>query len=258
VRGRVLIHPQYEAFYGSVERIGKSSVQTLFYQFLGFPLFPQGTYWVTGSALTSWSDVEVMELRRTPRSIVAAYARGWPAMIAFWCAVVAIVFWFLPGQQIYDGDPMPFGRSVVVTGAAGLALVALAVAIAAWLATRSPITGDELARRAVFARFLEVAVDPALLDSPWSARDDLKRMMADLANERGAFDRWPDIALSAEMRSPDYLRMALTVARLARAALETDEDEQPRRDPASLSQIEDRIWQKLLELDPSARTARPS
>ncbi len=46
----MLINPQYEAFFGSVERAGKHSIQTLFYHFVGFPLWPQDSYVV--SALT--------------------------------------------------------------------------------------------------------------------------------------------------------------------------------------------------------------
>ncbi|AKF05961.1 hypothetical protein DB32_003110 [Sandaracinus amylolyticus] len=254
----MLIHPQYEAFYGSIARVGKGSVQTLFYQFLGFPLLPQGTYWVEGSALTSWSDLRVTELRRDWRSIGVGYLRGWSTSLAVWLLGIGILFAFLPGQAMFAGDPMPFGRSVAVPIAIVLGVLALFAAIVIWIATRFPVSGDELARRAIYQRFLGTAIDPALLDNPWSPRDDLKRAMANVAEQLGigrstqTFDRWSEIALRPDLALPDFLRMALTTARLCEASPEEG------RDAASYRMVQDAIWSRLVAIDPSARSARPS
>lgn len=259
----MLINPQYEGFYGSIGRIGKSSVQTLFYHFAALPIFPQGTYWVSGNMGTSWSTLEVMEIERSIPSILAGYLRGWSLVSGVYLAIFGAVFLFLPGQQIFDGDPMPFGRSIAAPIGIALGAMALFASIVIWAFTRFPVSKGELARRAVFAPFVGTACDPAALESPWSRRDDLKRAMASIAEQLGygksydVFARWPEIALRPEMRVPEYLRMAMTVARLIRAAPETDAGTRSVADPATLPRIEEQIFARLCEIDPSARAARP-
>lgn len=201
----------------------------------------------------TWSDVEVMELARSWPSILAGYLRGWSTVGSFYVLCLAIVFAILPGQQL-AGEPLIFGRSVLVPIAFAVALGGLVVSAMVYLLTRRPVSDDELARRAVFESFLGTAVDPALLDDPWSQRDDLERAMMEIAEQLGygrAFDDWSAIALRPEMRVPEYLRLALTVSRLCQAAPEAG------RDRSGMPQLHDAIWARLSELDPSVRAERP-
>jgi len=70
----LMYSPQHEGLYGSIERVGKASVQTLFYQCAGLPFFPQGTYWVTGHGMFG-SDLKVLDLRQSAPSATPAIPR---------------------------------------------------------------------------------------------------------------------------------------------------------------------------------------
>jgi hypothetical protein len=251
----MLIDPKYEGFYGSVERVGKSSVQTLFYHFLGFPLFPQDSYWVTGSDLTSWGDLKVMELKRSVPSIVAGYLRGWSTVGSLWLIGAGIFCAALVKEPAFAADPMPFGRTIVGPILLVLGVLAACAAIVVWLATRRAPSDDELARRAVFQRWLGTACDPALLKDPWSQRDDLKRNMMDFTERFGLgrdFDGWVQLLQRQDVGLPaQWLQMALTVARLERAA------PAEKTNVAMLPQLEELAWQRLRAVDPSAASARP-
>ena len=169
----MLIHTQYENFYGSVARVGKSSVQTLFYHFMGLPIWPQGTYWVTAGLFTSLSNTKVMELKRDKRSVLAGYVRGWTAVGAFWLFCIGLFLATAVQEPLFPYDPLLFGRTILGAVTIVLALGGCVVAVGAWFLTRFPLGDDELARRAVFARFLGTAADPASLEDPWSQRDAL-------------------------------------------------------------------------------------
>lgn len=49
----------------------------------------------------------------------------------------------------------------------------------------------------------------------------------------------------------EYLRMAMTLARLERAVPSEGGD------PSAMPRLEEGTWQRLCTMDPSARTARP-
>jgi hypothetical protein len=248
----MLINQQFELFYGGVGRIGKASIRTLFLHVLGFPLVPRGTYWARREWVLS-RQLEVTRLRNHGPSILAGYLRGALLALAWWVTVAGITMWFMPGLELYDGDPMPLGHTIgAVGGVAAGAALALA-SLLALLLTRMPVRGDELARRAIFEDLLGSAVDPSLLVDPWSARDDLKSRMATVAERAGwpsTFDQWHQVALAPEQVDPTYLRLALTVARLARAA--------PERGPEKdLVGIEQSVWARLCEIDPGVRQRKP-
>lgn len=247
----LVISPQYEGFYGAVGRVGRGAIETLFIHLLGFPIWPRGTYWVEGRG----DGRTIQPLRRDLRSIAAGYLRGWALGAAIWLLVVGTVFAVLPGQQIAPGDPMPFGRSIAAPIGLALGTAATLATIVIWIATRFPVRGDALAQRAVTQSLLGTRADPAMLEKPWSERDDLKRAMASLAEQLGGgsglFDHWRELAVRDDVRSVEYLRMALTTARLCEAAPETG------RDAAEYRALHDAIWARLVALDPSVRVARP-
>lgn len=252
----MLISPQYEGFYGSIGRVGKSSVQTLFYHLFGFPIWPQETYWVTGGPFTRLENTKVMEIERSIPSIISGYLRGWTAAGAFYLLCVGLFLAIVVEEPLFPGDPLFFGRTILGVVTIALAMLAAVFAVAVWVFTRFPVSADELARRAVFAQWIGTAVDPALLDKPWSQRDDLKRAIGDIAERlgmgRAGFGHWREIALRPDVQIAELLGMAMTVARLSRAApAEGDE-------PAELARTEDAIWQKLCQLNPQARSARPA
>lgn len=254
----VMITPQYEGFYGSVERVGKGSVQTLFYHFAGLPLFPQESYWVEGSSAFSWSNLKVMELGRSWPSIVAGYLRGWTTVGSLWSLAAGVGLWFVP-QPAFPADPMPFGHTVLSPALVVLGVLSAMAAVVVWFLTRRPVEGDEAAKRAVFSTFTGVPVDPALLrDVSMSLRAG--RLLGDLVQAAyeaglGRHDelaaRWQDAARDPRMASPGVLRLALTVARFEQGKAK-DAGERAR-----LIALEGELWQRLTQLEPSVRGLRP-
>ncbi len=238
----LMYSPQYEGFYGSIERVGESSVQTLFYQFMGLPIFPQGTYWVTGNGLFG-NDLKVLELRRSVPSIVIGYARGWLTVGSIWALCLGLFLAIVVQEPLFPQDPMLMGRTIVGAIVVVLAAMGLSAALVVWFVTRRPLSSDELARRAVFASTIGTTCDPAMLRNPWSERDDLKRKMASIAESMGlgrAFDAWPSLVQRFDLPLPAaYLRMAMTVARLERAAPAEGSD------VAALPRLEEGTWQRL-------------
>lgn len=251
----MLINPQYEGFYGSIERVGGGSVQTLFYHLFGLPLFPQGTYWVTGDTWLG-RELKVTELRRSVPSIVIGYLRGWITAGSLWLLGIGLFVAIVMQEPLFPGDPLFLGRTVLGVVVTALGAGGVAAAVVVWLLTRRVPSDDELARRAVFQRLIGTPFDPAALPDPWSTRDDLKRGMCGLSEAMGLgrdFDAWPGLVSRQDVPlPPDYLRMALTVARLERAA------PAERTNVASLPALEELAWQRLCALDPSVRAGRPS
>lgn len=244
----LLLHKQYEALLGSVENTGHGSVQTVFYHLLGFPLWPQDSYFVTKEK----GETVVMEIRRSSASILAAYLTWWPAMLSFWLAVVAIVQGVIPETMVeIPGDPFLLGQPLflylLALGSAAFAFVA----IVARLVTRRALTSTEKKQRAVFAALTGSHCDVAQLDDPWSLRDDLKRGIADAAEAMGwgshLFDRWADILEDPRITDPRLLRMGLVVARIHVGHPE------PPFTPERMDALFQRLWQRLQAVDPSLR-----
>lgn len=254
----VMITPQYEGFYGSVERVGKGSVQTLFYHFAGLPIFPQESYWVEGSDAFSWSNLKVMELGRSWPSIIAGYLRGWTTVGSLYLLVAGVGLWFVP-QGAFPGDPMPLGHTILSPALAALGVLGAMAAVVTWFLTRRPVQGDEAARRAIFEQFTGVPIDPALLrDVSMSLRGgQLKNDLVQAAHRAGLgrhedlLARWQEVARDARMASPEVLKLALTVARFE-LGKSTDAG-----DRARLAQLEQELWQRLVGLDPSVRGLQP-
>lgn len=250
----MMFSPQYEGFYGSVERAGKHSIQTLFYHFMGFPIWPQESYVVSGWAGLG-GNLRVTEIKRHRGSIIAGYARGWTLMTAVILLFAAVLFFVVPQSVIPEIDPMPFGRSILAFVCAAGAIAATPVAIAAWLFTRGALSPDELAKRAIYQKFVGVPVDPAHLDKPWSQRDDIKRALSDVGERIGVrhgFDAWPDFVMRPELAHADVLEMALTLTRLCVAS-----PEDARPDPRVLAPLHDAIWMRLKQVAPGIETRRP-
>lgn len=251
----MLIQPQYEGFYGAIERAGRGSVQTLFYHFVGFPLVPQETFWVTGHGMFG-SELKVMKIRRSAPSIVTGYLRGWATAASLWTLGAGLFLAIVVTEPLFPQDPLFFGRTILGVVLVAIGLVGAFVALVVWLLTRRAPSDDELARRAVFQGLLGHPCDPALLDDPWSQRDDLKRHMLSITEAMGLgrdFDGWSTVLGRGDVPlPPSFLRMAMTVARLERAA------PAERTSVAALPAIEEQAWQRLVAIEPAARAARPS
>ena len=251
----MLINPQYEAFFGSVERAGKHSIQTLFYHFVGFPLWPQDSYVVSGNTLFG-GELKVMEIKRHMPSILAGYARGWTTMGSIVLTVIGIGLFFLPKSPVPTDPTLPELVPYVLTA---MGVLGLFVALAMWLLTRRALSDVELAKRVIYAELVGSPVDPFHLLDPWSIRDDLKRAFGDAGERAGigrSFDcyaRWPEVAMHPSVANPQTLRMALALTRLCVAS---PEKETPRSE-AELASIHEAVWQRLVQVDPSALTNRP-
>jgi hypothetical protein len=254
----LMYSPRYEGFYGSIERAGKSSIQTLFYHFMGFPIWPQDSYLVHSPSMFS-NDFQVREIKRNMKSIIAGYLRGWATMSSLALLFVGVLFAFLKGAQAFDGDPMPYDRSILAPLGIVGGVLGIGVAIVVWFITRHALSPVELSKRVVYQRHVGSPIDPAYLDDPWSLRDDIKRNLARIGEAAGMgastqlFDRWPETILSPALNRPDMLGAALALTRLCIAA---PEKEAPR-DPAMLAQLHEQIWARLVQADPSILAARP-
>jgi hypothetical protein len=223
---------QNHLLLGAVEKVGKSSVQTLFFTLLLLPIVPQGSYLVT-----KYPDgKKVLELETQRRSVLAAYLRWWPGILGVLGIGGAVT-------ANFTGVP----DLVIPLGALGGALF-LASLVAA-VTTRGVLPPDEVARRTVYSEFVGVAVDVAQIKDVWSLRDDLKRMLSNLAESAGfthgqkhgyGFDRWMDVALHPQMNDPQFLRAALTVSRILVGHPQSDEER------ATMPRVHDDIWRKLL------------
>jgi hypothetical protein len=248
----MMISPQYEAFFGSVERAGKHSIQTLFYHFMGFPLWPQETYVVSGDTLFG-GELRVTEIKRSRASILAGYVRGWTTMSTIALLAIGIGVFFIP-EAPFPQDPMPFGHSILSYLLTACGVGGIFVALGVWFATRKALSAEELAKRAVYAAFIGIPIDPAHLPSPWSMRDDMKRSIRDLSEQTGAraaYDDWPNVVMRPELASPQFLKMALTLTRLCVASPEEG------RDPASLQPLHDALWARIQQLEPGIASSRP-
>lgn len=244
----LLINKQYEALMGSVENTGHGSVQTVFYHFMGFPIWPQDSYFVTREK----GETAVMEIRRSKASILSAYLTWWPAMLAMWLGVLAIVQGAIPETMLeIPEDPYLLGQPLFLYVLAAASLVFAIAAIVAKLLTRSALDPVEKKRRALYAELTGSHCDVAQMDNPWSLRDDLKRGISAAAEAMGwgshLFDRWAEIVDDPRITDPRLLRMGLVVARIYVGHPEA---------PFTAERMEalfQRLWQRLVAVDPSLR-----
>ena len=229
---------------GSVERVGDTSVQTLFFVIMMLPIYPQGSYLV----IKRKGERTVMEVKRNGRSVLAGYLRWWPGTLGIIGAMLggSALFYVEPDDQLLAG---------IVTGVSAFLLL---LAGLMFLVTRGALSAEEKAQRTVYAEFANAPVDVAKLKDPWSLRDNIKRFLSDKAEQMGVtqgqkhgygFNHWYAIALDPRMNDVQYLRGALTVARL----LSENPDEHDAElgvPPQNYAQIHATIWQKLRAIQP--------
>lgn len=245
----MLINKQYEALLGSVEDTGDGKVQTLFYHFMLFPIWPQESYFVRRVK----GETEVVELKkRHGGSILNAYLTLWPAMIGFWTGAFAIVQAVIPEVLIpIEDDPMFQGQPIVVWAFGAFSLLMIAVGVLAHFLTRQPLSPTEKKQRLVWEELAGSRADLAQLPDPWSLRDDFKRAMRDVVEQSGAgrngFDEWHQYALDPRFSHPAFLKMALAVARIYTG------HPADGMNPEQMRQLFDRIWERLGQVDPSLR-----
>ena len=239
----MMINTRYEGLMGAVERQGPHSVQTLFYHFVGLPIWPQASYFVTKDGL--FATPKVMELERNRRSILSGYVVQSLAVLAFYVLCVAIFFFATraPIGLPPELDPMPFGFSIAAYLLVVASLGMAAVAAAAWFLLRSPLSADEKARRAIFAQIVGLPVDPAQLKDPWSLRADLQREVAAWAEAwgmgRGGYERWREILADERARDPRIVRVGLVLTRILMGHPEKGQD------TAAIAQLHEVLWQRL-------------
>ena len=229
---------------GSVERLGDTTVQTLFFVILMLPIYPQETYLV----IKRGRERTVMEVKRNGRSVAAGYLRWWPGTLGILGAVLggSAIFYMNDDDQIL---------AFIVTGVSAFLLM---LAGLMFLVTRGSLSAEEKAQRMVYAEFANAPVDVAKLKDSWSLRDNIKRFLSDKAEQMGVtqgqkhgygFNHWYAIALDPRMNDVQYLRGALTVARL----LSENPDEHDAElgvAPQNYAQIHATIWQKLRAIQP--------
>ncbi len=234
---------------GSVERVGDTSVQTLFFVLMMLPIYPQETYLV----IKRGRERTVMEVKRNGRSVVAGYLRWWPGMLG----ILGGVFGGSACFYMNDDDLM---IAYIVTA---VSVALLIIAGVMFLVTRGSLSAEEKAQRMVYAEFANAPVDVAKLKDPWSLRDDIKRLLSSKADAMGVtqgqkhgygFNHWYAIALDPRMNDVQFLRGALTVARLL-SENPDKHDAELGVPPQNYAQIHATIWQKLRTIDPRVMSA---
>lgn len=234
---------------GSVERVGDTSVQTLFFVIMMLPIYPQETY----AVIKRGGEKTVMEMKRNGRSVAAGYLRWWPGMLGI------IGFTFGASGPFYMNDDDVIVAYIVL----GVSIFLLAFAGLMFLVTRGALSPEEKAQRMVYAEYAGAPVDVANLKDPWSMRDGIKRFLSDKADALGAtrgqkhgygFNHWYAIALDPRMTDPEFLRGALTVARLLTGNPDKH-DAELGVPPQDYAQIHASIWQKLRAIDPRVMQA---
>lgn len=289
----LVINKQYEYLAGKVGRVGPYSVQTLFYQFLGLPIWPQESYFIKGGGLLNTPE-SATEIARDRKSVMAAYLTLWPLVGGFYTAVISIAVFFAgANKRLYKKDPMILGVATQFWAAFGIAAVLIALGVILLFALKGAVTEEELAKRAIYQKCLGFPVDPSALQDSWSDRDDLKRAMAEMLEASGlpeykkrAFDKWKQAALDPRVTNQDFLFFALTTSRLIhrseekrarqQALLNTakkyedpedrddddDSDIKPNEDETISSKdaeaLHAQIWSKIVQLNPQVRALRPS
>jgi hypothetical protein len=260
----LVISKQYEALLGAVENTGKGTVQTVFYHFMLLPIWPQGSYFVTREK----GETTVQEVKRHRGSILAGYLVMWPLVIGFWTVAFAIVQAIIPEILIpIDDDPMLLEQPIVVWAFGAFGVLMALVGLLAWVLTRRPLGRVEKQQRLVFEELTGSRADLAQLPDPWSMRDDFKRAMRDVVERSGlrdGYEGWHAYALDPRFAHPAFLKLALAVARIYTGnpddgvkRARVDPTARPpadcERNPEVARQLFDRIWERLVQVDPSLR-----
>lgn len=229
-------------FYGSLDKCGPTRIATRFVHIYYLPLIP------IGSSLILDEDPDAKTYRAIGlglhlRSTLAAYARVWLPVAAL--ASLGTVYSAV-------GRVHRVGWSTVAIDA--LFATAMAVlAVLAW-SKLGKLTRDERAQRLVYSELTGFPADPALLRAD---REPLRQRLVATVQERASrlaatgyrmgpdpASEWDKIALDPSVRDREFLGAALTLARLdwslARAA------DRPR-----LAERHQKIWKKLLEVEPA-------
>jgi hypothetical protein len=234
---------------GSVERVGDTSVQTLFFVILMLPIYPQQSYLV----IKRGGERTLLEVKRNAASVAAGYLRWWPGSLG-------VLGTILGGSAVFYVEPEDQLLAAVVAGVSALLLL---VAGVMFLVTRGAVSPEEKAQRMVYAEFANAPVDVAKLKDPWSLRDSIKRFLSDRAEEMGAlrgrphgygFNHWYALAMDPQMTDAAYLRGALTVARLL-SENPDKHDAELGVPPQNYAQLHAAIWQKLKTIQPAVATA---
>jgi hypothetical protein len=246
----MVVTDKFNQLMGSVERVGDTTVQTLFFVFMMLPIYPQSSY----AVVKRKGEKQVMEMKRNGRSVAAGYLRWWPGGLGLTGIILGgSALFYMNDEDLYVAE--------IVTGVSAFLLLFAGIM---FLVTRGALTPHEKAQRMVYSEFAGLPVDVAKLVDPWSLRDNIKRFLSDKAEAMGAtrgqphgfgFNHWYAIALDQRMNDVGFLRGALTVARL----LTENPDEHDAElgvPPQNYAQIHATIWQKLCALDP--RTAQAS
>jgi hypothetical protein len=235
----MVVTDRFNQLLGGVERIGDTNVQTLFFVIMMLPIYPQESY----AVIKRGKEKTVMEMKRNGRSVLAGYLRWWPGMIGMIGAI-------LGGSALFYVEDDDMLLAEIVSGASGGLLL---LAGLMFLVTRGSVSPLERAQRMIYSEFCGAPVDVAKLKDPWSLRDNIKRFLSDKADAMGAtrgqkhgygFNHWYAIALDARNNDAEFLRGALTVARLL-SENPDKHDAELGVPPQNYAQIHAAIWQKL-------------
>ena len=218
--------------YGKVEHVLGTFVLTTFFHVWFIPLFPLGSYVLArdekGVAIHVPIGLHV-------GSILAGYLRTWCALLSGAVAWAAV-----QGAREYIVTDVPIWIDGLVLAAA------LAVA---WFGI-GRVSATRAAQRAVYAKFVGLAVDVARFSQAQAAslRETLDTTLTSEGHTlafgyRDAPDpctAWREVALHPSVHNTTYLEAALTRARLEWGRAD-------RRERPALHRTHDQIWDRLIE-----------
>jgi hypothetical protein len=223
--------------YGTIDRCRATYVATRFVHIWFVPIIPIGSHLVVANV---GSRIQSLPLGMHGRSVLAGYGRAWGLVVGALCAFAAV-------GNLGSGNV-----------AAGLGLLVLALAAGAVGLTSLLVLGKlspaEQAQRLAYAQHAGYPLDVALLpfDARASMRNRLFAAVVDLAPRmvstgyRGGFDpttQWTLAALEPDVVDPQFLVLALTLARLEWAAA-------TGAARAQLDHAHGAILKKLMAVDP--------
>lgn len=208
---------------GTVFAVGNARVETEFFCVNFLPLFPvRSRFCVTGDGGADEAELD-HPIPLVRASVIAGFARAWGLVLGLGLLAHAVL-----------------GRDGVAHGSLLLGVVLLAITTWAWTSLGAP-SADDVARLRVYQSFTTYPVDPTLFDE--DVASELRARLATVMKERvpmlgaGTYREMPDarefeaIARHPDVRDPEFLRAAMTLARVT-------------RDDA----LHDAIWEKLKKL----------